>query len=101
METMNNNRFEEKQAVELAIGSFAISTFLFLLYLISNESSTVFVIAWPFALAAIVLNAIMLFHLTEKFIHLPLQRKQLGFKILLLLSNIPITFLYYLIVMKS
>lgn len=93
--------FEEKQSIELAVGTFIISTLLFLLYIISKENSIVFVIAWPFALFSIIVNAIMFFHLTEKFIHLPLQRKDIGIKILILLSNIPITFLYYLIVMKS
>lgn len=100
MKTIHNKHFEEKQSTELAVGTFIISTLLFMLYIISNESSNILVIAWPFALSGIVLNAIMLFHLTEKFIHLPEYRKDIGFKILILLSNIPITFLYYLVVMK-
>lgn len=92
--------FEEKQSTELAVGTFIISTFLFILYILSNENSIVFVVAWPFALAAIVVNSIMLFHLIEKFIHLPQQRKEIGIKLLVLVSNVPITFLYYLIVMR-
>lgn len=93
--------FEEKQSTELAVGTFIISTFLFVLYIISNENSTILVIAWPFALSAIVLNVIMLVHLIDRFIHLSDYRKEIAFKILILLSNIPISFLYYLIVMKS
>ncbi|KAF2081780.1 hypothetical protein [Flavobacterium sharifuzzamanii] len=100
MKTIHNPS-EEKQSVELAVGTFIISTILFMLYIISNENPTVLVIAWPFALAAIVVNLIMFIHLMERFIHLPHQRKEIGIKILLLLSNIPITFLYYLVVMKS
>jgi hypothetical protein len=96
-----HNPFEEKQSIELAIGTFIISTLLFILYIISNENPIVLVIAWPFALAAIVVNLIMFIHLMERFIHLPQQRKEIGIKILLLVSNIPITFLYYLVVMKS
>ncbi|GAA3730559.1 MULTISPECIES: hypothetical protein [Flavobacterium] len=92
--------FEEKQSIELAVGTFIISTILFILYIVSNANSIVLVIAWPFALAAIVVNIIMFFHLMEKFIHLPHQRKDIGIKILILLSNIPILFLFYLIVMK-
>lgn len=92
--------FEEKQSIELAVGTFIISTILFMLYILSNASSMVLVIAWPFALAAIVVNTIMFIHLMEKFIHLPHQRKDIGIKILILLSNIPILFFYYLIVMK-
>ncbi|WP_294964071.1 hypothetical protein [uncultured Flavobacterium sp.] len=92
--------FEEKQSIELAVGTFIISTILFMFYILSNASSMVLVIAWPFALATIVVNTIMFIHLMEKFIHLPHQRKDIGIKILILLSNIPILFFYYLIVMK-
>lgn len=99
MKTIHKS-FEEKQSLELAAGTLIISTLLFAFYIISNESPTVLIIAWPFALSAIIVNSIMLFHLTERFIHLPQQRKDIGFKILMLISNIPVTFLYYLVVMK-
>lgn len=101
MKTLNDKTFQEKESIELAIGSFVISTFLLLLFIISNESPTVFVIAWPFALGGIVLNAIMFIHLMDRFIRLPMQRREIGIKILILLSNIPVVFFYYLIVMKS
>ncbi|MDQ6529164.1 hypothetical protein [Flavobacterium sp. LHD-85] len=100
MKTIHNPS-EEKQSIELAVGTFIITTVLFIFYIISNENPTVLVIAWPFALAAIIVNIIMLIHLAERFLHLPQQRKEIGVKILMLLSNIPITFFYYLIVMKS
>lgn len=92
--------FEEKQSIELAVGTFIISSLLFMLYIISNESPNILVIAWPFALSGIILNSIMFFHLAENFILFREYRKDIGFKILILLSNIPITFLYYLVVMK-
>lgn len=100
MKTIQDKPFEEKQSTELAIGTFIISTLLFILYIISNESPNVLVIAWPFASSAIIVNTIMLVNLTDRFIHLSEYRKGITFKILMLLSNIPITFLYYLIVMK-
>jgi hypothetical protein len=100
MKTISKKPFEEKQSIELAIGSFVISTLLFILYIFSNESSNMLVIASPFVASAIFLNTIMLVHLADRFIHLPEQRKDIGFKILVLISNIPITVLYYLIVMK-
>lgn len=99
METISKP-FEEKQSTELAIGTFIISTILFILYIVSNGNPNVLVIAWPFALFSIIVNVIMFVHLTDFFFHLPLQRKVIGWKILILLTNIPITFLYYLIVMK-
>lgn len=92
---------QEKQSTELAIGTFIITTVLFMFYIISNENSIVLVIAWPFALASIMVSIIMFIHLSDRFLHLPQQRKEIGIKILMLLSNIPITFFYYLIVMKS
>lgn len=92
--------FEEKQSTELAIGSFIVSTILFALYIVSNESSNVLIIAFPFVTAAILANTIMLFHLMDKFIVLAEQRKDIAVKILILLSNIPITLIYYSIVMK-
>lgn len=92
--------FEEKQSTELAIGSFIVSTFLFALYIVSNGSSNVLIIAFPFVTAAILANTIMLFHLMDKFIALAEQRKDIAVKILILLSNIPITLIYYSIVMK-
>jgi hypothetical protein len=92
--------FEEKQSTELAIGTFIISTLLFVLYIVTNENPNVLVISWPFAASAIFVNAIMLLHLIDNFINLSEQRKDLAVKILILLSNIPITFLYYSIVMK-
>lgn len=101
MKTIDNEPFEEKQSTELAIGSFIIITLLFILYILSDQSPNVLIIAWPFALSVIIVNAIMLFHLTEKFINLPLQRRDIAVKILILLSNIPIAFFYYLLVMKN
>ncbi|MFH6994026.1 hypothetical protein [Flavobacterium sp. FlaQc-48] len=100
MKTIHNKPFEEKQAAELAIGTFVISTLLFVFYILSNESPTVLVIASPFAASAIAVNIIMLTHLTDRFIHFPHYRKDIAFKILIILSNVPVTFLYYLVVMK-
>lgn len=90
-----SKHFEEKQSIELAIGTFAIITLLFVLYIVSKENTIVLVIAWPFALGAIIVNLIMFVHLTDRFIHLPEYRKDICFKILLLLSNVPIIFFYY------
>lgn len=101
MKTINHKSFEEKQSTELAIGTFIIITILFILYIITNQSPNILVIAWPFAFSAIIVNLIMFVHLTDRFIHLPEQRRDIAVKILILLSNIPITFFYYLLVMKN
>lgn len=100
MKTIHNNPFQEKQSTELAIGTFAIISLLFILYILSNESGTILIIAWPFAASAILVNGIMLIHLIERFIRLSEYRRDIAVKILILLSNIPITFFYYQIVTK-
>ncbi|MCD0464764.1 hypothetical protein [Flavobacterium sp. ENC] len=100
MKTIDKKTFDETASIDLTIGSFTISTLLFVLYILSNENSNVLVIASPFVVSAIVLNTIMLLHLTDLFIRMPELRKDIGIKILILLSNIPVTFLYYCIVMK-
>lgn len=99
MKTITKKPFEETESIDLTIGTFAVSTFLFILYILSNESPNVLVIAFPFAVSAILLNAIMLFHLTDNFIKLTEQRRDIGTKILILLSNILVTLLYYYLVM--
>ncbi|MFD1605808.1 hypothetical protein ACFSJW_04330 [Flavobacterium artemisiae] len=96
MKTISKH-FEERQSIELAIGTFVIITTLFMLYILSKENTIVLVVAWPFALGAIIVNTIMFVHLTDRFIHHPEYRRDICFKILLLLSNVPITFLFYLI----
>lgn len=100
MKTSIEEPFEEKNTTPLAIGSFIMSTILFTLYIFSNESSNMLVIAWPFVLSAITLNAIMLTHLVDNFIKRTNQRKYIAHKILILLINIPVVYLYYTIVMK-
>ncbi|TCN59676.1 hypothetical protein D0809_07110 [Flavobacterium circumlabens] len=100
MKTIDKKTFDETASIDLTIGSFIISTLLFVMYILSNENSNVLVIASPFVFSAIVLNTIMLLHLTDLFIRMPELRRDIGIKILILLSNIPITFLYYCIVMK-
>lgn len=100
MKTTFEMPFEEKNSTELAIGSFIITTILFTLYIVSNASPTILVIAWPFALSAIFANLIMFIHLVDNCIKRPNQRKYIINKILILLVNIPIVYLYYTIVMN-
>lgn len=100
MKTSNSKLFEEIQSIELTIGSFLISTVLFTFYMVSNESSNILVLASPFVVSILFLNAVMLFHLMDNFIRQYEKRKDISIKILILLSNIPIALLYYVIIMK-
>jgi hypothetical protein len=100
MKTIDSKLFEKIQSIELTIGSFLISTVLFTFYMVSNESANILVLASPFVVSIVFLNAVMLFHLVDNFIRQHEQRKDIGIKILILLSNIPIALLYYTIIMK-
>lgn len=100
MQTIDKKFSQEIQTIELATGTFIISTILFATYMFTNKSPNVLVFASPFVVSSVLLNGIMLFHLAGRFIKLYDERKDVAVKILLLLSNIPIAFLYYVIGMK-
>lgn len=101
MTTINQKLSKETQTIELVIGTFVISTVLFAVYMFSAKNSNVLVFASPFVVSTLLLNGIMLFHLTGRFVKFYEERKDIAVKILLLLSNIPIAFLYYVIGMKG
>lgn len=87
--------FEGRTSTELAIGCLTIGTLFFILFLILQDTSFAFIIGFIFIIMAVPLNAIMLVHLLHHFYILPQQRKYIGQKIIILLSNIPIAFLYF------
>ncbi|MEL1254562.1 hypothetical protein AAEO57_12300 [Flavobacterium sp. DGU38] len=101
MQTLNKKLSEETQSIELVIGTFIISTVLFAFYMFTSQNANVLLFAFPFAVSVLFLNAIMLFHLTNRFIKLYKERKDIAIKILLVLSNIPVAFLYYAVAIKS
>ncbi|WP_163399402.1 hypothetical protein [Flavobacterium fluviatile] len=100
MQTIHKKLSEKTQSIELVIGTFVISTVLFGIYMFTNKNANVLVFAFPFVVSALLLNAIMLFHLTGRFVKLYDERKDIAVKILQLLSNLAIYFLYYTIAMK-
>ncbi|MBZ4042405.1 hypothetical protein [Flavobacterium hibisci] len=100
MQTIHKKLSEETQTIELVIGTFIISTVLFAFYMFTNKNSNVLVFAFPFVISALLLNGIMVFHLVDRFVKLYEERKDVAVKILLLLSNIPIGYLYYVVAMK-
>ncbi|HKO76403.1 MAG TPA: hypothetical protein VJU52_04265 [Flavobacterium sp.] len=90
--------FEGRTSTELAIGCFTIGTLFFILFLTLQDTSFVLIIGFIFMVMAIFLNAIMFCHLLYHFYILPQQRKYIGLKIVILLSNIPVAFLYFSII---
>lgn len=87
--------FEGRTSTELAVGCFTIGTLFFILFLTLQDTSFLFIIGCLFIILALPINAIMFYHLSYHFYILPQQRKYIGQKILILLSNIPIAFLYF------
>lgn len=87
--------FEGRTSTELAIGCFSIGTLFFILFLTLQDTSFAFIIGFIFIIMALPLNVIMLCHLLHHYYILPQQRKYIGIKILILMSNLPIAFLYY------
>jgi len=88
---------EGRTSTELALGCFTIGTLFFILFLTLKDPSFVFIIGCIFIILAIPLNIIMLAHLLHHFYILPQQRNYIRLKIMILLSNIPVAFLYYAI----
>jgi hypothetical protein len=87
--------FEGRTSTELAVGCFTIGSLFFILFLTLQDTSFAFIIGCVFIIMALPLNAIMLTHLLHHYYILPQQRKYIGLKIIILLSNIPIAFLYF------
>jgi hypothetical protein len=87
--------FEGSASTELALGCFAIGTLFFILFLTLADNSFILLIGFVFIILATPLNIIMLTHLLYHFYIRPQERKYIGIKILILLSNIPIAFLYF------
>lgn len=87
--------FDGSASTELALGCFTIGTLFFILFLTLRDNSFILIIGFVFVVLAALLNIIMLTHLLHHFSILPQQRKYIGLRIVVLLSNIPIGFLYY------
>jgi hypothetical protein len=87
-----------KFSTELALITFVIGTFLLVIQKLAPTNIDILFVGLLYLLFAILVNGIMLINLAYHFIILPKQREYIAIKILILLSNIPIAFLYILIV---
>ncbi|HSD09335.1 MAG TPA: hypothetical protein VLC96_18990 [Flavobacterium sp.] len=89
--------FDGRTAIELALGCFTIGTLFFILLLTLKDPSFVFIIGCIFIIMALPLNIIMFLHLLHYYYIFPQIRKYIAQKIIILLGNIPIAILYYTI----
>lgn len=77
-----------------AIFCFVIGTMLFFTYkVIPNEG--LLVAGFIYVIAAVFFNLIILVGLVYEFVTIPWERTENAIRILIVLSNIPIAFMYY------
>ena len=84
-------------STQLAIGSFLIGTFLLILF-ITTHKAILLEIGLIYVMVAIALNLIMLFRLLYLLFTHKNHQEYYTIKILILLANIPIAFVYFKIV---
>ena len=85
----------------VALGSFAIGTLFLLLNLAFPRVAAIFIMGYLYALFAALCNSLVLLHLFYQLIIKPAEREEIVIRILILLANIPIAFLYYFIIITQ
>lgn len=82
-----------------AIGSFLFGTLLFIAFQITKDKSLLF-IGLFYVLFAILFNSMILFQLMYELFTSP-EKEETLIKILILLSNIPIAYLYFILTLNN
>lgn len=91
-----------KFSTYLAAISFGLGTLLLVAYMACpSQYINIMTMGFFYVLMAILLNGVTLFHLAYLFAIHPIYREILAIRILLLLSNIPVVFLYLNIVFNN
>lgn len=89
----NNTEKDGKFTTYLALGSFCVGTLLFLAYMLNPNPTLIYIGFW-YVLCAVLVNTIALISLMiELMLHWE-NREQIAIKILIMLANLPIAFLY-------
>lgn len=81
-------------STRLALLSFAFGTFLLLLVSISPQIGALYVVGFFYVLFCLFANAVVFVQLVYEFIVMPSLRNYLATKMLIMLANLPIVFLY-------
>lgn len=98
---MTQTKSTGKFSTYLAITSFGIGTFLLILYLLFPETILLIYAGYFYVLLAILINGITFLHLFYLFLIHSLKREIIAIRMLILLANIPIAFLYLNIVIHT
>ncbi|UGS22428.1 hypothetical protein [Flavobacterium channae] len=88
-------------STQIAIISFAIGTFLFGLYFSFKNSEILIYTGILYIFIAGIVNGIMLLKLVYDWITIPTKRADLKIQIIIVLANLPIAFLYILIIIYN
>lgn len=88
-----------KFSTYLALGSFAIGTQLLLLHFLFPEYIFLLFIGYIYVAATVVINFIAFLCMVYYFIIYRMHRQIIAIRILILLANIPIAFLYFKIIL--
>lgn len=87
-----------KFSTYFALTCFGIGTLLLLIHLAFPDEINILIMGFFYVLIAIVLNFIVFLSLCYQWLVKPIEREIIVIRILILLANIPITFLYLKIV---
>lgn len=89
-----------QRSTQIAIASFVLGT-LFLIAFLTTEDELVLVAGFYYVLLATAINLVVLGNLLYQCVRLHNHRDYYGIKILLVLANIPIAFVYLKIIINS
>lgn len=88
-------------AIQMAIVSFGIGTLLLLLHFIFKNSDIIVTVGIYYVLIAFLVNGLMLLKLIIDWVTEPLNRSKIERQALILFANVPISFVYFLIVIYT
>lgn len=88
-------------STQMAIASFVIGTLLLLLHFVFKDSDMIIPIGIYYVLIAFLVNGLMLLKLIIDWIIEPLNRSKIERQALILFANVPISFVYFLIVIYT
>jgi hypothetical protein len=90
-----------KLSTQIAIGSFALGTLVFLLHQLLPREDIIFVIGIFYVLTAMFVNGVVVLNLIHHFIFFQNHREYFGVKILIVLANIPIAALFFYLTINN
>jgi phosphate/sulfate permease len=88
-------------STQMAIVSFIIGTILFAGFFIVNDKMQMVAIGYNFIIISLIINSLILLKLIYDWFKNPLKKKIILKQIFILLANIPIAYIYFLILYYS